>query len=286
MNQASPLRYPGGKAAMAGLLGQIRKLNGLGSYSVAEPFAGGAGASLSLLFREETSEIHINDADGAIHDFWWSLTNRPEQFSKLLKKTRVSMAEWRRQRDTYRSNDRRLSRLTRGFSAFYLNRCNRSGIIMNGGPIGGINQTGDWLIDARFNKEELHRRCQKIAEYRDRIFVTDRDGIDFVRDQDASRTFYFIDPPYFEKGKTLYLNALDHEYHKRLAGQLRSMNDDAWVLTYDDCREIRQLYRGWATIRPFGLRYAAAERRSGREIMITPKWMHLPTTQRSDAIDW
>ncbi len=271
---------------MAGLLGQIRKLNGLGSYSVAEPFAGGAGASLSLLFREETSEIHINDADVAIYDFWWSLTNRPEQFSKLLKKTRVSMAEWRRQRDTYRSNDGRLSRLTRGFSAFYLNRCNRSGIIMNGGPIGGIHQTGDWLIDARFNKEELHRRCQKIAEYRDRIFVTDKDGIDFVKDQDASRTFYFIDPPYFEKGKTLYLNALDKEYHKRLAYQLRSMANNAWVLTYDDCREIRQLYRGWATIRPFGLRYAASERRSGSEIMIIPKWMKLPQTQKSEAIDW
>jgi DNA adenine methylase len=121
---------------MAGLLGQIRKINGLGSYSVAEPFAGGAGASLSLLFRGETSEIHINDADVAIYDLWWSLTNRPEQFSKLLKKTRVSMAEWRRQRDTCRSTDRRLSRLTRGFSAFYLNRCNRSGIIKDGGPIG------------------------------------------------------------------------------------------------------------------------------------------------------
>jgi DNA adenine methylase len=286
MNQASPLRYPGGKAAMAGLLGQIRKLNGLGSYSVAEPFAGGAGASLSLLFREETSEIHINDADGAIHDFWWSLTNRPEQFSKLLKKTRVSMAEWRRQRDTYRSNDGRLSRLTRGFSAFYLNRCNRSGIIKDGGPIGGINQTGEWLIDARFNKETLFQRCQKIAEYRDRIFVTGKDGIDFVKGRDASRTFYFIDPPYFEKGKTLYLNALDKEYHERLAGQLRSMADNAWVLTYDDCREIRQLYRGWATVRPFGLRYAASERRSGSEIMIVPKWMKLPQTQKSEAIDW
>jgi DNA adenine methylase len=286
MNQASPLRYPGGKAAMAGLLGQIRKINGLGSYSVAEPFAGGAGASLSLLFREETAEIHINDADAAIHDFWWSLTKRPDQFSKLLKETRVSIAEWRRQRDTYRSNDGRLSRLTRGFSAFYLNRCNRSGIIMNGGPIGGINQTGEWLINARFNKEELGRRCQKIAEYRDRIFVTAKDGVDFVKHQNPSRTFYFIDPPYFEKGKTLYLNALDQEYHARLADQLRSMTNSAWVLTYDDCREIRQLYRGWATIRPFGLRYAASERRNGSEIMIVPKWMKLPQTQRSEAIDW
>jgi DNA adenine methylase len=88
---------------MAGLLGQIRKLNELGNHSIAEPFAGGAGASLSLLFMEETPEIHINDADPAIYAFWWILKNRPMEFSKMLSSTRISMAEWRRQRTIYRS---------------------------------------------------------------------------------------------------------------------------------------------------------------------------------------
>jgi DNA adenine methylase len=285
MSAASPLRYPGGKSAMAGLLGQIRRMNGRGLHSLAEPFAGGAGASLSLLFLEETPDIHINDADIAIHDFWWSVRNQPKQFSELLAKTRVSVAEWRRQRSVYRSTAR-TSRLRRGFAAFYLNRCNRSGIIMNGGPIGGIKQKGEWLINARFNKPELQRRCEKIAEYRDRIHISRDDGIEFVRKQDPSKTLFFIDPPYFAKGKTLYLNALDEPYHCSLADELQVRKDAAWVLTYDDCPEIRKLYRGWATIRPFGLRYAAAERRSGREILIVPKWMQLPSTQRSDAIAW
>jgi DNA adenine methylase len=285
MKAASPLRYPGGKSAMAGLLGQIRKLNSLGSHSIAEPFAGGAGASLALLFLEETPEIHINDADAAIHDFWWAIKNRPTQFAGKLSKTRVSMAEWRRQRSIYRSSGR-MSRLDRGFSAFYLNRCNRSGIIMNGGPIGGTKQQGEWLIDARFNKHDLLLRCQKIAEYRDRIFVSGDDGIDFVRKQDVSRTLFFIDPPYFAKGKTLYLNALDEPYHAALADEIKALKDAAWVLTYDDCPQIRKLYKGWATIRPFGLRYAASERRSGREILIAPKWMHLPSAQKSEAIVW
>jgi DNA adenine methylase len=285
MKTASPLRYPGGKSAMAGLLGQIRKINGLGSHALAEPFAGGAGASLSLLFLEETPEIFINDADTAIRDFWWSVRNQPMQFSEMLAKTRVNMAEWRRQRTIYRS-EARTSRLRRGFAAFYLNRCNRSGIIMNGGPIGGIKQEGDWLINARFNKPELQRRCDKIAEYRDRIHVSGDDGIEFVRRQDPSRTLCFIDPPYFAKGKTLYLNSLNEDYHRSLADELKSRKDAAWVLTYDDCPEIRRLYRGWTTIRPFGLRYAASERRSGKEILISPKWLKLPTSQRSLAINW
>lgn len=270
---------------MADLLSRIRYKNGLGDRPIAEPFAGGAGASLSLLYREDAPEIYINDADPAIHALWWSLTKQPEQFASLLRETRVSMAEWRRQRDTYRSKAR-VSRLRRGFSAFYLNRCNRSGIIKDGGPIGGIKQTGKWLIDARFNKADLLERCCRVADFRDRIFVSRKDGIELIQELAGQRTFLFIDPPYFAKGSELYLNTLDVTYHERLATQLRAMEQEAWVLTYDDCPEIRRLYRGWATIRPFGLRYAASVRRSGREILIVPKHVKLPSSQLSDAITW
>ncbi len=270
---------------MSGLLQQIRRLNDLGDLAIAEPFAGGAGASLSLLYLEEAPAVHINDADPAIHDFWWSLTNQSKQFSEMISAKRISMAEWRRQREVYKSRGR-VARLKRGFSAFYLNRCNRSGIIMNGGPIGGVNQTGDWLLDARFNKDDLIARCQKVAEYRDRIHVSGDDGVEFISKQDPTSVMCFIDPPYFVKGKTLYLNALDETYHKGLGEQLRGMKDAAWILTYDDCPEIRKIYKGWATIRPFSLRYAAAERRSGKEILIAPKWMKLPSAQSSAAIAW
>lgn len=285
MRTSSPLRYPGGKSAMAGLLGQIRRINGLGNRAMAEPFAGGAGASLTLLYLEETHEIHINDADPAIHDFWWTLVNRPRCFVDLCSKTRVNMTEWRRQKEVYRDQGR-VSRTRRGFSAFYLNRCNRSGIIMNGGPIGGVKQTGQWKISARFNKPELLRRCKKVAEYRDRILVSNCDGIDFIDSLDGEPIFFFIDPPYYDKGQTLYLNALDHEYHTSLAIRLKAISDSAWVLTYDDCPEIRRMYRGWATIRPFSLRYTASKRRIGKELLIVPKWMRLPRAYSSAAFTW
>jgi DNA adenine methylase len=270
---------------MAGLLRDIRRLNGLGHQALAEPFGGGAGASLALLYLEEAHKIHINDADPAIHDFWWTVVNRPEPFLSLLSKTRVSMAEWRRQRDVYRSK-RRVSRLRRALAVFYLNRCNHSGIIMNGGPIGGVRQMGKWKLDARFNKLELRRRCEKIAEYGGRIDVSCNDGIHFIESLNPKSTFFFIDPPYFKKGPTLYLNALDKDYHTALAAQLNGMPNATWVLTYDDCPEIRRMYYNWATIRPFSLRYSAAEQRIGKEVLITPKWMQLPAQQSSAAITW
>jgi DNA adenine methylase len=285
MKAASPLRYPGGKATLAALLSQIIALNRLGDRIVAEPFAGGAGASLTLLYHEDVSEILINDADEAIFSFWWTLIHRPKEFRALLQKTAVNMKEWYRQRAIYRGT-KRTSRLQRGFAAFYLNRCNRSGIIMDGGPIGGIEQDGNWLIDARFNKVELLRRCDKIAEYRDRIRVSGIDGITLLDNLDPKSTFYFLDPPYFEKGRMVYLNALTADYHAALATRLKSLSRTPWVLTYDDCPEIRSLYAGWATIHPFGLRYVAAQRRTGREVLIAPQWMRLPTSQTSAAIAW
>ena len=285
MIMSSPLRYPGGKSALAGLLADVRRINRLGNRAIAEPFAGGAGASLTLLFSEQTPEVLINDADPAIYDFWWAVTRRPDDFRALLRSTRVNMTEWRRQRATYRSTAR-VGRLRRGFAAFYLNRCNRSGIVMNGGPIGGVKQEGEWKLNARFNKSELQRRCDKLAEYEGRVHASGLDGIDFIAAHDDASTFFFIDPPYFDKGKTLYLNALDEDYHAALGARLRDMKKAAWVLTYDDCPEIRKIYEGWAQVRPFSLGYVASERRRGRELLIAPKDIRLPTTQRSDAITW
>lgn len=285
MRASSPLRYPGGKASMAGLLRQIRKMNGFGGRAIAEPFAGGAGASLSLLYMEETTRIYLNDADPAIFDFWWTLTNRANPFIDQIATVDLDMEEWRRQRSTYCSAAS-VSRLKRGFAAFYLNRCNRSGIIMNGGPIGGIAQKGEWKIDARFNRENLQARCRRVAEYAARISVSCVDGIHFVKGLDSDSTLFFIDPPYFNKGSLLYLNLLNENYHAELAALLKSMTNAAWVVTYDDCQEIRDLYEGWATIRPFGLRYAAADRRSGKEILIVPKGIELPRSQASNAIRW
>jgi len=285
MKISSPLRYPGGKAVMSGLLAQIRKLNGLGDRSIAEPFSGGAGASLSLLFQEATPEIYINDADPAIYGFWWTIVNRPKPFFEMLKNVRINMTEWYRQRNLYRKSAN-MSMLRRGFAAFYLNRCNRSGIIIDGGPIGGYKQNGKWRLNARFNKSELFCRCEKIFEYRDRINVSCLDGLELIESLDLESTFFFIDPPYYNKGNTLYLNKLDDKYHKKLSYYLKSIKEVAWVLTYDDCPEIRRMYRGWANIKSFSLRYSAAARRQGKEILITPKWINLPKSQKSLSITW
>lgn len=270
---------------MTDLISQIRRLNGLSGLSVAEPFAGGAGASLNLLYLERTPRIYINDADPAIFAFWWALLNRSKRFLDKLESQVLDLANWRNLKATYESSNV-ADRLEKGYAAFFLNRCNHSGIIMNGGPIGGFEQSGKWKIDARFNKVMLKKRCAKVCEYKERIEVSSFDGIDLIECADPNDVFFFIDPPYYEKGQTLYLNSLEHDYHEQLAKTLRSKSKLAWMLTYDDCEEIREMYDGWANVRSYSLRYVASERRHGREILITPRWMKMPTWQRSESINW
>ena len=262
---------------MTNVIRQIRALNRLNGHAVAEPFAGGAGLSLSLLYLRETHAIHINDLHPAIYDFWHSAVHETSAMIGYLDYASVSVEEWKRWRDTYQRED--VSQLDRGFATFFLNRCNRSGIIDGGGVIGGLEQRGRWKIDARFNKDTLRDRLECIAAERERIFVTGMDGIDLIQSLDAQSTFFFIDPPYFEKGPTLYLNGLDLEYHSRLADKLRGMSEAAWVLTYDDCVEVRELYGGWAAMNPFSLRYTARDSRVGKELLITPQWLILPTAE-------
>ena len=269
---------------MTGILRTIRILNGFNGHAVAEPFAGGAGAALTLLYSRETHKVYINDLDPTIHAFWFSALHHSEALLDLLDRTPISVEEWKRWRDVYRSD--RASPLELGFATFYLNRCNRSGIIQNGGVIGGIEQKGRWKIDARFNKLALRQRLERIAEECDRISVSNLDGIDFIDTLDPESTLYFVDPPYFKKGPLLYLNSLSDDYHFRLAEKLQSIEEAAWILTYDDCSEIRELYGEWAAIHPFSLRYSARERQQGSEVLITPRWMHLPEAVSEAAVTW
>jgi DNA adenine methylase len=275
---SSPLRYPGGKTALARLLGQIVALNKLGDCVYAEPYAGGAGAALSLLFAERVSKILINDADRCVYAFWWSLLKRPDAFLRLLDRTPVTISEWRRQREIYRSSPR--SRLELGFATFFLNRCNRSGIIMNGGPIGGIKQKGKWKLNARYNKAELRRRIEKIVMYRERIEVFNLDALDFLRKivmplSTRLRVFVYLDPPYYLKGKLLYLNAYDHEDHVKLATFIRGRRDLKWLISYDNAPQIKRIYQGMRR-RPFDLSHSAFEHRQGQELLIHSDRLIIP----------
>ena len=123
----SPLRYPGGKACLTDQVIEILKLNNLIQKEYAEPFAGGCGLALGLLYKGYVSKIHLNDYDEAIWSFWYSVLNETDRFISKIKDTQVTLTEWQKQKSILNSTDK-TQPLELGFATFFLNRTNRSGI--------------------------------------------------------------------------------------------------------------------------------------------------------------
>lgn len=275
----SPLRYPGGKAILTDFLAATIRTNGIQGCIYAEPYAGGAGAAVNLLLSGNVERIILNDADRNIWAFWKSILDYTDAFLELVEQVPLTIDEWLRQRTIYESA-KGPSILERGFAAFYLNRCNRSGILTKGGVIGGLNQEGKWKMDARFNRVGLKRRIERIAAYSEQIEIANLDAVQFVREYvlsqpDRSRFFVYLDPPYFLKGSCLYLNHYKPDDHAVLSRFLRRIEHVKWLITYDNAAEIRNLY-DWCRIVDFNLRYSAHSSKQGSEIVIHGDGLALP----------
>lgn len=271
----SPLRYPGGKGLLYSRLRQIIRDNGLTSSTYVEPYAGGAGAALGLLISGQVANIEINDLDPALYAFWRSVVDEPDEFSQRICTVDLTVDEWEKQRDIYH-NAPRDNFLELGFATFYLNRTNRSGVL-NGGPIGGKDQTGNYKIDARFNRETLLERIRLIALHASRITVTNRDGRETIKQHaDDVNAFIYADPPYFEKAGSLYMNAFNSDDHEDLATCLNGVDIARWVLTYDNVPQVRELYSARRS-RLFSLNYSAHRVTRAQEIMVFSDSLTIPT---------
>lgn len=238
----SPLRYPGGKAALAGFLADVFTHLGLREVCYVEPYAGGAGAGIALLREGVIDHLVINDFDPAVHAFWQAVTSHNAEFVDLVETTPLTIPQWRHQQAIYRAGDAS-NPLELGFAFFYLNRTNRSGIL-NAGVIGGLAQQGRYRIDARFNRATLAERLKAIGELAHRISVSDLDGRTVITAYaDDPHVFFYIDPPYVEAGAQLYLNAFDGRDHIALAEIITNIDAAHWLLTYDNAPLIERLYR-------------------------------------------
>lgn len=262
----SPLRYPGGKSKLAPFVSLVIKKSNLPNPVYIEPFAGGAGTALELLFDGTVSEIVINDYDKAIYSMWRAILTNTRKFIKMIEDTPINDAEWRKQKDIYNTQNKKYS-LELGFAAFYLNRTNRSGIL-SAGPIGGHDQTGNYLIDARFNKNDLITRIKKIAKYRHKIHIYNYDVRTFINvyaQKYIANAFIYFDPPYYHKGKQLYKNFFEHKDHEQIRDLIVNLNCP-WIVTYDDVEEIRTIYNAYVGYN-FDLIYGLANTGLNSEIM-------------------
>lgn len=268
---------------MLDLTASVLRMNGLERGHYAEPYAGGCGLALALLYGGHVSDIHINDIDPAIWSFWHCVLNDFDVFAEKVRATPVTIEEWLKQRELYRSDCS--DPMVLGFSAFFLNRTNRSGIIKAAGVIGGLGQTGNYKLDCRYNHDDLLRRMARVRKYRDRIHLTNLDALAFLKRCQGklpADSLLFIDPPYYKKGPGLYTSFYRPDDHERVAEAVLSV-DLPWVVTYDDVPEIRRLYRDRRQF-SFDINYSLHEKRVGNELLIASKGLKLPDVFRSRQV--
>ena len=266
MRFSTPLRYPGGKAKFAPFVKDLMKANNLkGDYL--EPYAGGAGVALDLLYSDYCQNIHINDFDIAVFNFWKSITDNTESFLRLLNDTEVTIEEWYKQRAILNDPENH-DQLQHGFATFFLNRTNRSGIL-KGGVIGGKNQDGNYKLDARYHKENLSKRIEKVGQYRDRIKLYNLDALELLNQVDSflpENSLIYLDPPYYVKGQGLYRNFYVHDDHVQIREALDKVRTK-WIVSYDNCSEIKEIYSGYYQA-DYELNYSAYYKIKGSEVMI------------------
>jgi DNA adenine methylase len=273
----TPLRYPGGKGKIAPFVKSIIEANELNDGTYVEPYAGGAAIAFELLFHEYVSQIYINDISRSIYAFWKSVLDHTEQLVRLVRNTPLTVRAWDKQRRVLAQQDDH-DDIELGFATFFLNRTNRSGIL-NGGIIGGRDQSGPWKIDARFNVSELIFRIESIAKMRSRIHLSRKDAVSFLRSRLnmwPEKALIYLDPPYYTKGKDLYFDYYTHGDHQQIAEfvtkRLRRQN---WIVSYDNVEAICEMYSGYRRI-GYSVSYSARESKEGTEVMFFSDGLQIP----------
>lgn len=228
----SPMRYPGAKNKLAPFI--LEKLN-LDQQQFADVFVGGGSILLSVAELKPNIKLLANDKDVWIFSFWKIIAEENEEtLTKLLnlidQKPTIDLFYSLRES---KSNDI----VDLAYKAIFFNRTCFSGILKSD-PIGGKEQNSKYKIDCRYNAKKIKEKilkCRELLFGRTKIY--NLDFSDFISQIDCPM---YIDPPYYKAGKSLYIEYMNDYQHKQLSDLLQSKSD--WVLSYDDCIEIKNLY--------------------------------------------
>ena len=125
-------------------------------------------------------------------------------------------------------------------------------------------------MDVRFKKDDLIKRIIKIGEWKQKITVSNLDGLDFIKkiDRKKEEIFIYLDPPYFKKGSDLYMNFFKENDHLNLSSRVHKLKKQ-WMASYDNHDFILNLYSEMNRV-VYRLSQNTSNR-VGDEVLIFPK---------------
>jgi len=274
----TPLRYPGGKQRLAPFIAEILEVNGLIGCHYIEPYAGGAGVAIELLLDDKVSHIHLNDISTPVYAFWHSVKHEHKELCRRISRASIDLEEWKRQREMLKRG-KEISLIDLGFALFFMNRCNRSGIL-SGGLIGGLKQSGAWKMDARFYRNELIRRIEAIAEKSRSISLRNWDAEKFMLQylpRLPQNSLVYCDPPYFTKADTLYQNHYTPSDHLRISQIIQENISLPWVVSYDTNPKIMSYYKRCEMF-VYSIQYNVSRAYTGTEVFAFSEKLAIPSS--------
>lgn len=253
----SPFRYPGGKFYALKYI--IPFLNAYPHDEYREPFVGGG----SVFFGKPKVQFNwLNDLEGDLVETYKAIKSKSRS-EKLINRISDEIAS--RERHSEIKSYKPLNADDLAFKIYYLNRTSYSGIIHK--PAWG------YAVGASSPPENWHRFIRGANK---KLTNVDLTSLDFTEVLTApargKRVLMYLDPPYFlADQKRAYTKSFKIEDHLRLEKMLRNL-EHAFLLSYDDCPQIRELY-SWAHIYEQSWFYNTANssgpRKIGKELFIT-----------------
>ncbi len=244
--RGSPLRYPGGKTRAVKLLLQYIPCD---IKKICSPFLG--GGSFELALASLGVRVYGYDIFSPLVNFWQHLLQNPQELSNQVRHFfPLPYEEFYELKKKYNSIENKLEQA----AAFYtLNRSSFSGTTLSGGMSPehprftekGINNL------ASFKVSKFSVAC---ADFR----------ISIKKNKDA---FLYCDPPYMN-GESLYgvqggtHKGFDHVALSRLLNERQG-----WILSYNDCHEVRALYKGCRILKPEWV-YGMGSKKASSELLI------------------
>lgn len=310
MRYQSPLRYPGAKSGLVGVIGDLvaSATDTLGKPELfVEPFAGGASTGLRLAGAGIVQRVLLADSDLLVARFWQIAAADTDWLIDRMMDEPVTLDRW----DYWRSwqprdpRDRDIA-----VKCLFLNRTTFSGILHGrAGPIGGRKQESQYKLDCRFNKEALAARLRFVGDLYASHRLVDVWCRDWQRTLDDVAEWYpqlvpdriiaYLDPPYWSKSPKLYRKSFDpaggyaepsserpvspleshgwlHDAlaHYRLAGYLRHEARVRWILSYDDHPDLTQ-EEGLYAARRMSPSGGATDRQGGPSWYLTKRLVDL-----------
>lgn len=238
------IRYPGSKDRHLKFLRPlIDPLASRGGGIVVEPFAGTASVTFDLLRRGIAEGYVLNDYDESMVALWRAIRDEHEALLRMVvdhQPTVEDFYEFKQNPGT--------GTLERAYRKIVLHQTSYSGLgAVAGSPIGGREQKGDYKVDCRWS---VGRLVDGIVELnglltKTRGAITHGDWETALTQAAEREYFIYLDPPYIDRGKNLYLSGvIDHD---ALAARLRERQDKNWLVSYDDSERIPELY-DWARV--------------------------------------